>query len=346
MTKHSEKYEQLLTGFIETQSVSDELITFITESFQEPDALDKLVLLHTEVTEKLARALHTDEHLAFFASANQFLGHIVKIHAAALSQQNKASGIEQYAAKEQVLEQARIATEHISLNSKRMLAVMSHEIRSPMNALMGITRILSETDLTPEQAEYIGIIQRSGESLLSIINNLLDLSKIEADKMEIERVVFDPIATISEVYDLLAVTADEKGLDLVHLFESEVPSLIESDQQRFRQILMNLVTNGIKFTDEGEVFIQARVVDQQEEDYELEFMVRDSGIGISVENIGEVFDEYSQVDYTHRHGGTGLGLAICKKLVGLLQGKIWVESIYGEGAAFFFTIKTTAKNNW
>ena len=249
------------------------------------------------------------------------------------------------------LSAASRAAEANSRAKSDFLAAMSHEIRTPMNGVIAMTSLLMETSLNADQRGYLETIFNSSESLLNIINDILDFSKIEAGKMELELRTFDLRGCIEESLDLLATRAFEKHLDMAYEVPDLLPTLVEGDDQRLRQVLVNLVSNALKFTERGGVFVSveklppAPAAAANPQALRLHFAVRDSGIGIQPDRLARLFRPFAQADVStsRKYGGTGLGLAISRRLVELMGGRMWAESVTGDGSTFHFTINLTAQ---
>lgn len=243
---------------------------------------------------------------------------------------------------------AKEAAEAASNSKSVFLANMSHEVRTPMNGIIGMSQLLLDSPLNSQQQEYATIIRHSADALLTVLNDILDYSKIEAGKLLIERVEFDFRELVEEVIDLLALRAQEKGLELMCDLDSQLPMKVIGDPTRLRQVLINLLGNSIKFTARGDVALFARLLGKDDNQATIEFSVRDSGIGIAPEQLESLFEAFNQADssISRRFGGTGLGLSISRRLVQMMGGELHADSQLGEGAWFTFTIQVGVTSGW
>jgi polar amino acid transport system substrate-binding protein len=246
------------------------------------------------------------------------------------------------------IKKAQAIAQNANLSKSEFIANMSHEIRTPMNAILGMIRLTLETELNDTQRSYLEKVQRSSNTLLGILNDILDLSKIESGKMEIELTEFNPSQVLREVTELFIPKAQEKNLEISISIDSKIPMTINSDSLRFKQIVSNLIGNAIKFTPEGEIDIHLKIASENYENLLLKVDVCDSGIGIQKNELSKLFESFTQSDatITRKFGGTGLGLSISKQLVELLGGKITVNSEFGKGSVFSFTLPCTAGKSY
>jgi signal transduction histidine kinase/CheY-like chemotaxis protein len=239
------------------------------------------------------------------------------------------------------LADARTAAESASRAKSEFLANMSHEIRTPMNGVFGMAELLADTELTALQRDYLTTLRSSADGLLGVINDILDVSKLEAGKLQLEEAEFDLAEVVADAMRTLAVRAHQQGLELVYRVAPGVPDYVIGDPLRLRQVLLNLLGNGIKFTERGEVALEVTVVRESPATWGAHFAVRDTGIGIAPDEVERLFAPFEQADMstTRRYGGTGLGLTITRHLVDRMHGKVWVDSTLGQGSTFHFTAR-------
>jgi len=245
------------------------------------------------------------------------------------------------------LKESQIEVEKANQLKFMFLSNISHELRTPMNGIIGIYNVLKQTELTEEQNNFLDIINTSGHNLISLIDDILDLSKIEAGTLILENDLFNLHNEINKIVKLLIFKSKGKGIQLITNFDNNIPEYLHCDKGRFKQILVNLTNNAIKYTKKGSVSINTQLLEEDDKTTLIKFSVIDTGIGITNENQKNLFQSFSQIDSssTREHGGLGLGLAISKHLTKIMGGNVGVNSIFGKGSTFWFTIKFRKVSN-
>ena len=330
------KQMEALTGCTRDELIGAPFKSYFTDP-ERAEAAIKLVLSEKKVTDyELTACAHDGKQTVVSYNATTFYDRGRTLQGVFAA----ARDITEHKRVEMELKQAKAVAESASQTKSDFLASMSHEIRTPMNAIIGVADLLAKTPLSLEQDKYVQIFRRSGDNLLHLINDILDLSKVEASQLDLERTGFSLNDLLEKVTEMVAVRAHEKGLALVCEIAPEVPPDLIGDPTRLRQVLLNLLGNAIKFTESGEVGLRVSPDTDSSAPGALLFTISDTGIGIPSEKLGAVFERFTQADSstTRSYGGSGLGLTISKSLVELMGGRIWVKSIVGKGSIFSFAV--------
>lgn len=332
----------VVTGYSDIRTAITAMGVGAFNYLQKPIDFAELAVIVEKGLEKRRLLLEVETKQRQLEEYRDQLEKLVEKRTAALSDANRRlqEEIEERRALEKSLREAKVQADNANRAKSEFLANMSHEIRTPMTSAIGLLNLVLDTELTPKQKAYLEMARVSTVVMHNLLSDILDLSKIEAGKLHLERIRFSPAKIIESVIDLQHFQADEKGIKLYSILAEEVPETVIGDPNRLRQILLNLVANALKFTQFGEVVIdcRSRLVEAA---VELEFSVRDTGIGIEADKIDLIFQAFTQADSstTRRFGGVGLGLNICSRLVAMMGGRLWVDSQPGQGSIFHFTCR-------